>query len=100
MDSEQEIRNRKPASKAADCCPIERQIYTPQQLAAERWQCSYELVLEHIQSRRLRAFNAGKGRRPLWRIPLSAVLAFENGLPPQPSRSRRRLSSSSTIKRY
>ena len=69
--------------------------FTVAQLAA-RWQCRIETVLNAIANRRLAAFSVGKpgARRPTWRIPFSAVEAFERGdrpaPPPKPAPRRRR----------
>jgi len=69
---------------------------SPQQLA-DRWNCSAEHVQRQIRSGRLQAFSLSRpgAKRPRWRIPFDAVLAFENANaarpPAKPVRRRRRL---------
>jgi hypothetical protein len=68
---------------------------TPPQLAA-RWGVSSDKVLHLIRTGQLRALNvaADPGGRPRWRIPVEAVLAFEQaraaGAPAPSGRQRRR----------
>jgi excisionase family DNA binding protein len=50
---------------------------SPKELA-ERWGRSEEVIRRHCQAGQLRAFKIGK----LWRIPMTVILALENGEAP------------------
>ena len=54
----------------------ERRYYTVRQFA-DRLQVGVHTVLSLIHSGRVRAVNVSTGKRPTWRIPLDAVLAFD-----------------------
>ena len=76
--------------------------FTPPKLA-ERWGVKSEKVIAFIRSGELRAFDvsvrAGVGK-PRFRIPLDAVIAFENGRsvsPPLKTQKRKRGKSSDVI---
>lgn len=70
--------------------PTERSVYTPPQLAKERWFCTTMHVLAMIHSGRLRAFTLSPPgcRRPRWRIRLDAIREIEQGRPPEPEASK------------
>jgi hypothetical protein len=51
-------------------------VLTPRELGA-RWKLSPDRIAALIRSGQLRAFNTAPGRGRRWRIPLEAVLDFE-----------------------
>jgi hypothetical protein len=73
---------------------IERRALTPKELAA-RWGTKPDAVLRMIHAGKLRAFTLSPDgcKRPRWKIPLDAVVEFENRIeapPEKPQRKRKK----------
>lgn len=68
--------------------------YTVQQVA-DRWGCAYSSVIKAIKTGGLAAFKIGKA----WRIPESAVLAYE-AAPAQPQTTTKQPKASAPLKIY
>jgi hypothetical protein len=82
----------------------ERTHYSPPQLA-RRWGVSPDKVRHWLDAGELRGIDLAtrRGGRPRWRIPLDAVLAFEQGrtaTPAAPIARRRRAATAGVIEYF
>jgi hypothetical protein len=73
---------------------------TPPELA-KRWRCSPDRVLALIRRGFLEAFTLSVDcQRPRYRVPLSAVLAYESGRKVTPSAKRRPRKDSGVVEYF